>query len=216
MATAAHVWHWAATFNFANILWMLLALIATFRLIWFVSYFFIFLLKTPSRPLHSVKKAATELTSSIFPSNGTSEEQADKHRRQFKESLQQFNTSLVIGAVALAAWTQLFTAAESSPGADLSPLTRNLLLISSLLLLVGPSVFRASGRHLTFIGRECTAGVGYSGLVLALSSVLVDLFNASVAAIGIALSVLVSVRDLMETWQQIKNQRQINLPSAGT
>src|SRR3712207_8108994 len=58
--------------------------------------------------------------------------------------------------------SQLFTGSGQPPGADVSELTRGLVLASAIILIVGPGLFRASGGHLTYIGRECMAAMGRS------------------------------------------------------
>jgi hypothetical protein len=125
----------------------------------------------------------------------------------------QVDTSLVVGSLALASWTLLFSAAASKPASSLTPLTRDLLLASSIVLIVGPAFFRASGGYLTALGRETSTYIGYALLLLALASVLADLFQVGGALIAIVIAVAIATRDIIEVRSLIKLQKTINTTS---
>jgi hypothetical protein len=122
----------------------------------------------------------------------------------------QLDTSLVVGSLALASWTVLFTTASSSPASSLTPLTRNLLLASSIVLIIGPALFRSGGSYLTALGREATTNIGYASLLLALASVLADLFHFEGSLIAIAIAVAIAIRDVMEVRSLVILQQSID------
>ena len=128
----------------------------------------------------------------------TPEQRAARHRRFFDISERQVETLLLIGSVALAAWTQLFTgSASGTPGAGVSGFSRNLLLVSAIILIAGPGLFRSNGGQVTYMGRESITMIGFGTLVLALSSFITDLFGTRGAVVAVVLALIIVIRDMV-------------------
>jgi hypothetical protein len=147
----------------------------------------------------------------------TPEQRGARHRRFFDISERQVETLLLIGSVALAAWTQLFTGSAShTPGAGVSGFSRNLLLASAIILIAGPGLFRLNGGQVTYMGRESVTMVGFGTLVLALSSFITDLFGTRGAVVGVILALIIMVRDIVSLRSPIEALKSFNtnLPEA--
>jgi hypothetical protein len=128
----------------------------------------------------------------------TPEQRRARHRRFYDISERQVETLLLIGSVALAAWTQLFTgSASGTPGGGVSGFSRNLLLASAIILIAGPGLFRSNGGQVTYMGRESVTIIGFGTLVLALSSFIADLFGTRGAVAGVILALIIVIRDMV-------------------
>jgi len=111
----------------------------------------------------------------------------------------QEDTILVLGSLALAAWTQLYAAAGTSGSfaAKLSDTTRALLFVGAIALIVGTVLFRSEGSHVTYIGRETMRNAGYAALAFSLASAFCEVLSTP-AWVGVALAFLIALRDLAE------------------
>jgi hypothetical protein len=183
------------------------------RLIWLGQYFW--LAWSRANQAHrwkAVRGACRATVVQMYP--GGSQTQLEQRHSGFVAGAgRQLDTSLVVGSLALASWTQLFSAAGSKPASSLTPLTRTLLLASSIALIVGPALFRAGGGYLTALGRETSTYIGYAALLLALASILADLFQISGALIAIIIAIAIATRDIVEVRSLVKIQRSINTKS---
>jgi hypothetical protein len=141
-----------------------------------------------------------------------SDDDSGAHGLFLNLSDRQFDTSLIGGSVALAAWTQLFVSSSAGPAAALSDITLAVLFGGALVLLSFPLLFRASGLHLTYIGRETGSAVGFGLIVLSLCSAMIDLGDVFASSLGTVLCILVVLRDAFETRQQVALNRY--LPSS--
>jgi hypothetical protein len=118
------------------------------------------------------------LTSDLY--SGIDDEQRKKvHEGAAREAQRLVDTSLVVGALSLAAWVTLFVVDTQAPSNALNPAGRDLLLVGAAILIATPTFFRVPDRYVTFLARD-------AGVYLGLTSV--GLFFASLAA------------DLIEGW----------------
>jgi hypothetical protein len=79
-----------------------------------------------------------------------------------------------------------------------------VLFAGALVLISFPLVFRVRGLHLTYIGRETGASVGFGLIVLSLCSAMIDLGNGFVSWSAAVLCTVVVLRDACETRQQVR------------
>ena len=191
---------WQVTVPIVDLVFVVaLSLVVLLRLWWIGSYIWTFW-RHPSgmANLASVRWALSAPSAHVFrpPDEATADDA--EHRQQFVESARQVDTLLLIGSVALAAWTQLFTGSGQAPGNALSGLTRGLLLASAIILIAGPGLFRSTGSQFTFMGRETATIVGFAALVLSLASALADLFGTTGALVGFAIAAALVLRDAFE------------------
>ena len=100
--------------------------------------------------------------------------------------------------MALAAWTQLFSASGQEPGNLLVPITRHLLLVSAAVLIAGPVLSRSAGGHVTFLGRESMMAIGFTALVLSLASAAADVPGVVGAVVAVVTAVVLVGRDVAE------------------
>ena len=119
------------------------------RLIWLGRYFWLAWSRGKGHRWEAVRGACRATTAQLY-SGGSSTQLQQRHSGFVAGAIRQVDTSLVVGSLALAAWTQLFSAAGSRPASSLTPLTRTLLLASSIVLIVGPAFFRAGGGYTHF------------------------------------------------------------------
>jgi hypothetical protein len=185
----------------------LLAVVAL-RLAWIGRYYWTFLHRRESeRPLAAVRRASRALTTHVYQVGGSPEQEAARRTRFFTAAAGQVDALLLIGSVALAAWTQLFSASGQEPGSLLAPITRHLLLISAAVLIIGPVLFRSAGGQLTFLGRESMMAVGFTALVFSLASAAADVFGTAGAVVTIVVVVAVVARDFAEMRLQLASLR---------
>jgi hypothetical protein len=183
------------------------------RLTWLSHYFWLVWSRVnQTHRRRALRSACRATTVKLYPSGQTAQLQ-QRHGGFVALASRQFDTSLVVGSLALASWTQLFSAAGSKPASSLTPLTRTLLLASSIVLIAGPALFRAGGAYLTALGREASTYIGYAALLLAMASILADLFQTKGAVIAITIAIIIAVRDVMEVRSLVKLQRIIDTTS---
>jgi len=183
------------------------------RLTWLSHYFWLAWPRgSQTNRWQAIWNACHATTVQLYPGGSTAQLQ-QRHSGFVASAGRQLDTSLVVGSVALASWTQLFAAAASEPASSLTPLTRALLLASSMVLIVGPAIFRASGSYLTALGRETSTSIGYASLLLALASILADLFQTKGVLIAIIVAIVIATRDVMEVRSLVKLQKTINTTS---
>lgn len=203
-----------------QVLLIALGLVIAFRMAWALSYYRMFWRGSPRRDrLASLRWATRAPSAQLYRSAGEAAEAVSaRHREFFAASAKQVETLLLVGSVALAAWTQLFTGSGQHPGDTLSSLSKGLLLTSALILIGGPGLFRWTGGHLTYIGRESTTMVGYAALVLSLASMVADLLGVAGAIVALLIAVLVAARDFFETRMLIGSHQylQTDPPGSGT
>lgn len=129
----------------------------------------------------------------------TTAKRRQRHEDFFETTRGQFNTLVLVGSIALAAWAQLFANAGTGLGKDLSEITRNLLLGASVTLLAAPLLFRSPSMEFSFLGRESLTSIGYTALILSLTSALADLFSAAGAVISVLIIAAILLTDFWET-----------------
>ncbi|WP_109001214.1 hypothetical protein [Streptomyces rishiriensis] len=137
-------------------------------------------------------------------SGQTNTEKKKRHEEFFETTTRQFNTLLIAGSISLAAWSQLFTNSTNGAGQQLTSLTRNLLLLSSVVLLSAPLIFRRPAKEFQFICRESLTAVGLALLILSLASALADLFCDIGFVVSPLIAVAVFVADLEESVRVFK------------
>lgn len=135
----------------------------------------------------------------------------DDHRAFLKEEVKLADTSLVVGAIGLAAWGQLFVASNDPPTNQLSGLTLGLLFTGSAVLLTSPLLWRFSGLYITDLGRDAALEVGYSFIGFALASIVVDLRIWALGQISAAVSLAVAALATINFWTTVKLLKALNL-----
>lgn len=121
-----------------------------------------------------------------------------RHEAFYAVTRGQFNTLVLVGSIALAAWTQLLATAGTAGGNELTPITRNLLLAASATPLVSPLLFRNPDQEFSFLGRERLASIGYTALILSLVSALADLFSITGVVIATLVVAVILATDVLE------------------
>lgn len=191
---AEPIWYWGA----------LLTILVT-RIAWCGNYL-VLSTRNPTDPkLHgwsAVRAAFRQTTSTVTlrkaRAKTSTDQRAQRHARTLEGARRQEETVLILGSLALAAWTQLYAAAGTdSMAARLSDTTRALLFSGVVLLIAGSVLFRSEGLHFTLMGRELVRAVGYSAVVFSLASAIPQVFGAP-AWVGIALALLIAFRDWAE------------------
>jgi hypothetical protein len=196
---------------FGAFLLLVFTVVITMRGAWLAGYVVRFL-----RNGHGLSRrrslvwAARAPTSSVFRGSANETNRQVSHQRTLDTSVHQVEILLLIGSVAFAGWTQLFAASGQFPGNQITGLSRALLLTASIVLIVGPGIFRSSGGHLTYMGRESMSAIGYSALVLALASVLADLGGSAGATIGAVMALAIVCREVLESRAAITANRYVN------
>lgn len=130
----------------------------------------------------------------------TSDARRARHEAFYETTRGQFNTLVVVGSIALAAWTQLFANSGTGLGGGLTSITRNLLFVASATLLAAPLLFRNPNQELSFLCRESFTSIGYTALVLSIASALADLFSAAGTVIAALTIAAILVTDALEAW----------------
>jgi hypothetical protein len=181
-----------------------LLVVVALRLAWIGGYLWVFVRRRPQGGrLAAVRRASRALTTQVYRVGGTPEQQAARRTRFFAAATGQVDTLLLIGSVALAAWTQLFAASGQVPGSLLAPITRDLLLISAGVLIAGPVLFRSAGGQLTFLGRESMMAIGFAALLFSLASATADVFGPAGAVVVVVVVAAVIGRDVAEMRLQL-------------
>jgi hypothetical protein len=125
------------------------------------------------KPWGRLKRGLTQssaLVSATTPAGDISQ----AHLKWVAKTQRQFDVSVLGGAIALAAWTQLFTSSDSEPASSLSRQTMTLLFVGATLLIAGPFVAEKEGRHFTYLVRESAVRIGFTAILLALCSLTID------------------------------------------
>ncbi|MFC9317428.1 hypothetical protein ACFTWR_24050 [Streptomyces nigra] len=154
------------------------------------------------------KGAFRALHVDVFPKAGeTQDQKIQRNEDWFLVTVRQESTVLVTGSIVLATWAVLFTTLSTPPSGEISFLTRNLLLASSVTLMLARTFFRAPGREISFICTEGSMVVGYTAFALALASILADLFSVTGTVLAMLIAVCVAVRELMEAREYLRYYR---------
>ncbi|MGW8351182.1 hypothetical protein [Streptomyces wedmorensis] len=172
-----------------------LTLVIICRLAWLIAYF-----------RRMGKRSFKALHVEVFPHAGeTAEEKTERNEAFFAVTVRQESTLLVVGSIVLATWAVLFTTLKTEPSSDVSPLTRNLLLASSVTLMIARTFFRSAGKEISFIGTEGATAIGYSAFALALASILADLFSLCGTILALIIAACLVVRELMEARELVRS-----------
>jgi hypothetical protein len=178
-----------------EVLLVLIVLLLGNRLVWFGD-FFRRCWKATAGHGHRVRLTRTKATQTT---NQLQQGVAEQHQRLLELEARRLDTMLVGGSIGLAAWSQLFVSSNpSSPASRLSGLTLGLLFAGAACLIAGPLLWRGEGLHLTLMGRSAALHVGFGLIALSLSSAVLDLHLPVAAAVGIAVVLLIGVRDMAE------------------
>jgi hypothetical protein len=156
------------------------------------------------RRIIALKRAVRVASSGAYP--GTPAERGERHRRFFDASVQQWDSALLVGSVALAAWTQLFATFGERPAPPVSAFSQNMLLLSAITLVVVPGLFRSSGGEWTRLGRDAGMLVGFAMLIVALAGILDDLFGTWGSVAAVAVVAASSAREIAQVYQEIRLQ----------
>lgn len=180
------------------LLWAALIAIVLARLVWFCQYMYLI--------RRNVKLGRTLVTSRLYEALNEAERQG-VHEEVAAEVNRLVDTSLLVGAIAFAAWTALFAVAGQPPGAQVSSLSRSLLLIGAAILIAAPLLFRVPDYYLTFIGRRSALFVGLNAVGLAFASIANDLLRGPARiAVPLAVLIILAARDLSDTVGEIHLQ----------
>ena len=186
------------------VFWWALAVVTAFRLAWVVVYFFSACDKKPLKIITSglYSKAADQ------NSDAAKKRQMEIHLSVADKTDRLADNCLIVGALALAAWTALFAAAHQAPGSQLSSTSRSLLLVGAAALVAAPVIFRVPNVHTTYIGRRSAQFIGFTAVGLAFASLANDLLGGvprlAIAAGGILILV---IRDICDSIAEIRFQR---------
>jgi hypothetical protein len=198
-----------------TILLAALAAVVVVRLVWVGQFYRVYWRAGgPGRRLAAVKHASTISEAKAF-STAVGTEAQTMQIAMVSAADRLVESALLVGSIALAAWTQLFSAAGQRPASSLDPLTRHLLLCSSLVLIAGPALFRISGRAITSFGRASAAAVGYSALLVSLGSALADLFGTTGAIAAVLLAAVLVVVDIAEVRWLSRRHINAEVPRSG-
>jgi hypothetical protein len=174
------------------ILWDGLALVVLFRLVWLGCYFQI-----------AGRRSFKLLTRSLY--SAPDPQRRDIHQRVASVTESLLDNCVVVGAIALAAWTALFAVARTPPADELTPTTRALLLVGAAVLITAPILFRQPDRHLSYIGRTIALFVGLEAVGLSLASLARDLLHGSVGlAIALIVVIVLVARDCVDSVNAIR------------
>jgi hypothetical protein len=183
--------------------WVGLAVIAGLRLLWFVLYL-----------CFARKRSPFTLLTSELSQGGDDQRRLTLHQGVAAETRRMADTSLLVGALALAAWTALFAVADQAPASHVSSTSRSLLLVGAAVLIAAPIFFRVPDRHTTYIGWRCFQYLGFSAVGLAFASIANDLLGGTLGyllAAGGAVAIV--VRDVLNTVGEIKDERKLLKPT---
>ncbi len=181
-----------------QLLWAALIVIGLARLAWFGHYLFLV--------RRNLRAGISLPTSRLYGALSDAERQS-VHEGVAAEANRLADTSLVVGALAVAAWTALFAVADQPPGLRISAPSRDLLLAGGAILIMAPLLFRVPDTHLTFIGRRSGLFAGLSAVGLAFGSIAYDLLHGPAqVAIPLLIMITLVVRDLGDTAGEIRLQ----------
>jgi hypothetical protein len=188
------------------VLWWALAVVTAFRLAWVVLYLFIARSKSPLKIMTSgfYSKAADQ------NSDAGKKRQKEIHESVAAKTDRMADTCLIVGALALAAWTALFAVADQAPGSQLSSTSRSLLLVGAAALIAAPVIFRVPNVHTTYIGRRSAQFIGFTAVGLAFVSLANDLLGGIPRLVITTGGILVLVlRDICDSIAEIRFQHQL-------
>jgi hypothetical protein len=195
----------AATAGFAlprPLLWLALATVAAARLAWLVLYLVFARGSSPLNPM----------TSTPYPA-ASEHARAEIHQGVAAETNRMADTCLIVGTLALGAWTALFVVAGQGPAAELSPASRSLLLVGAAVLIAAPVIFRVPDLHTSYIGRRSAQFIGFTAVGLAFASLANDLLGGFPRLAVTAAAILLLVgRDLCDTIGEIRFEHQLLRP----
>jgi hypothetical protein len=184
--------------NGSDVLLIVLAVMVGARIVWFGD-FFRRCWRATAKTDHRTKVTLSKIrqTSTQLQGGG-----AARHEKMLALQARLFDQMLIVGAIGIAAWSQLFVSSNTLPASRLSGMTLGLLFAGAFCLVAGPLLWRAEGLHLTLMGRASALSLGFGLIALALTSVVLDLHltAASMACIGVLL--LIGLREVAEvtTW----------------
>jgi hypothetical protein len=181
-----------------QLLWATLIVIAVARLAWLGHYLFLV--------RGNLREGLSLPTSRLYGALSDAERQS-VHEGVAVEVNRLADTSLVVGTLAVAAWTALFAVADQPPGKQISSPSRDLLLVGGAALILAPLLFRIPDTHLTFIGRRSGLFIGLSAVGLAFGSFAYDLLHGPAhVAIPLVIMITLAVRDLSDTAGELRLQ----------
>jgi hypothetical protein len=135
-----------------------------------------------------------------------------KEHQEFLESETKLtDATLVVGAIGLAAWSQLFVSSDQAPANRLSGVTLGLLFAGSAVLLTGLLVWRGTGLYLTNLGRQLTLEVGFSFIGFALASTVADLQLWVLGIVVATVSALIAARSVADAFMTGTILRKLDL-----
>lgn len=202
IATGVHAT--AASFP-PTLLWWALIIVALLRVSWFAHYGLL--------ARDHLMLSRTLVTSRLY---GALDERSlgDIHANIAAEANRLIDTSLVVGAIAFAAWTALFAVAAQPPASHISSTSRDLLLLGSGILIAAPTLFRVPDFHLTYMGRRSALFVGLTAVCLSLASIADDLLHGYARLlVPLAIAVAVVVRDVIDTIGEMRLQAKLVAPA---
>lgn len=183
-----------------SLFWWALAVVAAFRLVWLALYLYFGRDKQPLKLL----------TSELYSPTGGDDDQNRKlgiHQRVAAATDHLSETCLIVGTLALAAWTALFVVQGQTPGLRVSPTSRSLLLVGAAVFIAAPIFFRIPDYHTTYIGRRSAQFIGFTAVGLALTSLANDLLGGTLRLVITAGGVIALVlRDICDSIQEIRDE----------
>jgi hypothetical protein len=118
-----------------------------------------------------------------------------------------FESMRVCGSIGFAGWSLLFVSSELPVVKQLSGLTMGFLFVGSAWLLAAPLLWRRKGRYSTTLGRDSALRIGFSFIVISLSSMVIDLRIPVAMVIGVIVVYLIVLREASQTVATINIHR---------
>jgi hypothetical protein len=166
--------------------------VVEFRLAWLVLYLYFGRGKSPLKLM----------TSTVY---GGNDDLKVVHQSIAAATDRLSDTCLIVGALALAAWTALFAVEGQNPGSRLSPTSRSLLLVGAAVFIIAPMIFRIPDYHTTYIGRRAAQFIGFTAVGLAFASLANDLLGGVPRLVIAAGGIIVLVgRDICDSIEEIR------------
>jgi hypothetical protein len=180
------------------LLWVTLLVVALTRFAWFCQYMILI--------RRNLKLGLTMVTSKLYQALDEAERQ-DVHEKIAAEVNRLVDTSLLVGTLALAAWTALFAFAAQSSSTQISSGSRGLLLVGAGTLISAPLLFRVPDYYLTLIGRRSALFIGLTAVGLAFASIANDVLRGPARIIvPLVIVIILAVRELSDTISEIRLQ----------
>jgi hypothetical protein len=172
----------------SDVLWAALCLVVFLRIFWMGCYFQV-----------ARRQSFALQTSALY------DDPAKVHQGVATVTQRLVETCLVVGALALAAWTALFAVARQAPADELSATTRALLLVGAAVLICAPLVFRKPDRYFSYIGWSIALYTGLTAVGLSLASIANDLLHGGVGVgIGLSIVVVLVARDVKDSISSVE------------